>query len=62
MIIRHFFIILFTLLTVFSRSNDMGRLDAPSQETNDVIIKNINLVNMKSDKIIKGHSVLIKKC
>ncbi len=61
MIIRHFFIILFTLLTVFSCSNDMGRLDAPSQETNDVIIKNINLVNMKSDKIIKGHSVLIKK-
>jgi len=39
----------------------MGMIDAPSQAINGIIIKNINLVDMKSDKIIKGHSVLIKK-
>ncbi len=61
MIIRQFFIILFILLAVFSCSMDTGRLDVPSQEINGIIIKNINLVDMKSDKIIKGHSVLIKK-
>ncbi|MBT3387860.1 MAG: amidohydrolase family protein [Desulfobacula sp.] len=58
---RQFILFVIILFVLFSCSKVTNNLKVPSQKINNVvIIQNINLVDMTSDKIIKGHSVFIK--
>ncbi len=57
---KQFFVIVFLGVVFFSCSENTTHLDVPPEQGN-ILFQNVYLVDMKSDTIVKNHSVLIKK-